>query len=130
MNDTCPKCHLPIYSNIKDVEFVAGRSPVVTMTIRVQAYWCPRPDCFKRVTVYNYIDESRSNFVDEVMRVRDLIRPIADGLIGRSRRVSTYDDKPGMRKTTIKDSRGIATRAIERLNKAINNFTALDWKLL
>jgi hypothetical protein len=71
----------------------------------------------------NFLDLSRSEFVDEVVRCRELLAPISTGVIQRGRRESQYDPDPGTRRTTFKDAQKLATVVIARLNKAINTFT-------
>jgi hypothetical protein len=85
--------------------------------------WCPTPNCYHHVEQYNALNQRNDAFVDAVVLVRDMIRPIAEGKIRRGCRVSQYDAEPGDRKITLKDARPIAQRAIDRLNEAINKFT-------
>lgn len=118
----CRKCSRPIHRSISDVEFASGHAPVVSLKIRLAAEWCPTPDCHQRVKCWNVYGRERGEFTDEVVRVRDLLGPIADGQIKRGCRVSQYDAEPGLRKTTLKDAREIAKRCVARINTAVNKF--------
>lgn len=123
MKETCPHCQRPIYRDLQSIVFKSGKSPLFTMEIVIEAEWCPVQDCYQRIQLRNHIDSEKGSFVDEVVRVRDLIYPIAEGKIKRGRRISQYDLEEGLRATTMKDARPIAKRAIDRLNAAINKFT-------
>lgn len=123
MKTICPYCALPVYRDMKSVTFSSGQSPIVTLEVVIEAEYCPRPSCYQRIKLRNYYDHSRGEFVDEVVRFRDAVQPIADGMVTRGCRVSQYDLEPGKRKATIKDAQHICKAWVERINKAVNKFT-------
>lgn len=113
---------MPLYRDLKKVTFTSGKSPIYSEEILVAAEWCSRPDCYSRIQAYDSIDHEGGEFTDAVVKARDMLTPIASGVITRGCRVSQYDQEPGQRKTTLKDARPIAQRVIERLNAAVNKF--------
>lgn len=123
MKTQCPNCQMPIYRDRKTINFASGASPIHAIEIVIDAEWCPTPECYQHCESHSHIDHRNGDFVDTVVRVRDWLVPIATGEIERGRPISTYDAAPGNRKTTIKDAKPIAKRAIDRLNLAVNKFT-------
>lgn len=116
----CPRCNKPLLSHVQDVDFNSQGTPHSTLTVRLQAQWCPTPNCFRQVKDWNSIDRPLSEFIDEVLKFRDKIYPIANGVMERKKNVSQYDISRGERPVKLKDAREICKGAIERLNVAIN----------
>jgi hypothetical protein len=113
---------MPLYRDLQRVTFSSGKSPIHSEEILIAAEWCSRPDCYSRIRAHNQIDHEGGDFTDAVVKARDLLVPIASGVITRGCRVSQYDAEAGERKTTLKDARPIAQRVIDRLNAAVNKF--------
>ena len=114
---------MPVYRDIQRVTFSSGKSPIHALEVVIEAEYCPRPDCYQRIKLRNYNDHREGLFVDEVVRFRDAVRPIADGIVKRGCRVSQYDLEAGTRRATIKDAQSICKIWIDRINKAVNKFT-------
>lgn len=62
------------------------------------------------------------HFINEMVRCRDMLKPIVSGEIERGNRVSRYDIDLGTRKTNLKDARSIAKTVIFKIDRAIAEF--------
>ena len=123
MKTICPYCSRPVFRSIAKACFVSGYSPSQSFEPVLEAEWCATPNCYQRVQLRSHRDRCEGDFIDEVMRARDLIQPIADGTIKRGKRESQYDSDPGMRKATITDAKRLCASAILRLNKAYQAYS-------
>lgn len=74
---------------------------------------CPNESC----------ESERYEFAMALVRIRELLEPIATGRIKRGKRASQYDLEVGTRKTTMKDASAIARLAQERINIAANKYS-------
>lgn len=65
-------------------------------------------------------------FSNEVVTIRDMLQPIADGTIERGHCPAGTREGlggvPGKRKLTLKDARRIVGHVIVRINRAVNKF--------
>lgn len=61
------------------------------------------------------------HLVNEILTIRDRLKPIADGEITRGRCLPGTIN-PGLRKITLKDAQSIAKHAMARIDQIVNRF--------